>query len=223
MTAEEQWLPVPGTAGRYEVSSLGRFRCIYKSCVRVREGCIRKPGYRTVSVNGRQAFRHVLVARTFHGEPLPGQEVRHLNGVAGDDRPENLRWGTHAENVQDSLRHGTHNMSRKTECKWGHEFTEANTFIDNLGRRICRECKAKHTRDTVEKIARKRRTERLTRQYAEPDRQILASLPDGSWITYYSQKHSYYREWPIAMSRNRVGLSAAEALPMVNAEMEQAA
>ena len=34
-------------------------------------------------------------------------EVRHLNGIAWDNRPENLAWGTSSENKEDARRHGT--------------------------------------------------------------------------------------------------------------------
>lgn len=29
----------------------------------------------------------------------------------------------------------------KTHCKSGHEFTELNTHIDTLGKRVCRKCR----------------------------------------------------------------------------------
>lgn len=50
---------------------------------------------------------HVLVCRAFHGEPLDGQEVRHLNGDPHDNRAANLAWGTRSENQRDKLAHGT--------------------------------------------------------------------------------------------------------------------
>lgn len=51
---------------------------------------------------------HRLVLETFIGQPLPKQECRHLNGNPQDNRLENLRWGTHRENVNDAVKHGTH-------------------------------------------------------------------------------------------------------------------
>lgn len=54
----------------------------------------------------KRVFVHRLVASAFHGpSPFPGAIVRHLNGRPQDNRPENLQWGTQAENVQDMLRH----------------------------------------------------------------------------------------------------------------------
>lgn len=54
-----------------------------------------------------QKYVHQLVLLAFIGPPPIGQEVRHLNGVASDNRLENLAYGTKKENVDDSRRHGT--------------------------------------------------------------------------------------------------------------------
>ena len=44
---------------------------------------------------------HALVAAAFHGPCPAGCEVLHINGNLCDNRPENLRYGTHAENMHD--------------------------------------------------------------------------------------------------------------------------
>lgn len=50
---------------------------------------------------------HVLVAVAFHGPKPDGCDVvRHLDGDPQNNRPENLAWGTYAENVADTTRHG---------------------------------------------------------------------------------------------------------------------
>ena len=59
---------------------------------------------------GRTEHRlvHRLVLEAFAGPPLPGQEGRHGPGGGHDNRwPENLCWGTKAENEADKLRDGT--------------------------------------------------------------------------------------------------------------------
>jgi hypothetical protein len=50
---------------------------------------------------------HALICEAFHGPKPEGCEVRHLNGDPGDNRAENLAWGTSAENKADMERHGT--------------------------------------------------------------------------------------------------------------------
>jgi hypothetical protein len=66
-------------------------------------------GIVTLRVNGRQFTKKVcqLVAIAFHGpRPDPKSELRHLDGDNSNNRPDNLAWGTHAENVADRDRHG---------------------------------------------------------------------------------------------------------------------
>ena len=49
---------------------------------------------------------HQLVMLAFHGYPPAGMEARHLNGIPTDNRPENLCYGTHSENMIDMYRDG---------------------------------------------------------------------------------------------------------------------
>ena len=56
--------------------------------------------------------------------------------------PEHLFQGTQKENIQDCVTKGRHPESRKTHCKFGHEFSEENT-IKWKNKRICRICRDK--------------------------------------------------------------------------------
>jgi hypothetical protein len=49
---------------------------------------------------------HRLVLLAFVGPPPDGTEACHNNGIADDNRPENLRWDSHYANNQDRKRHG---------------------------------------------------------------------------------------------------------------------
>lgn len=69
-------------------------------------------GYLTVGLNRANVRRtymvHELVLVTFAGPRPPGMVSRHLNGDSIDNRwPENLAWGTQAENIHDKIQHGT--------------------------------------------------------------------------------------------------------------------
>jgi hypothetical protein len=66
---------------------------------------------------------HRVVCAAFHGAPTEERwNVCHINGDSGDNRAENLRWGSFKENSDDQARHNTrllgerHPMTRlKTE------------------------------------------------------------------------------------------------------------
>ena len=61
-----------------------------------------------VRVSGRRIKRpvHQLVALAFMGTRPAGKQVRHLNGIATDNRPNNLVYGTAVENYRDAVLHG---------------------------------------------------------------------------------------------------------------------
>ena len=86
-------------------------------------GAISAYGYRLVSLPGRVKAAHILIAAAFHGERPPwANQVRHLNGNKLDNRPENLAWGTYAENEADKARHGTNNVgTRNGRARLNHE------------------------------------------------------------------------------------------------------
>lgn len=126
MSGEEEWRPIPGHDG-YEASSLGRVR----SPRRVLKpwGSNNKIGHLKVGLDGgKRMWVHRAVLLAFVGPCPPGLEVRHLNGEPTDNRVENLRYGTHAENMQDMAAHGRGNRAgrpgprnHQTVCRRGHE------------------------------------------------------------------------------------------------------
>lgn len=79
------------------------------------KGGILRPGrvgktreYRQVTLGRKnQARVHRLVAETFLGPCPEGMHVAHLNGVAHDNRLENLAYKTPKENAADKKVHGT--------------------------------------------------------------------------------------------------------------------
>lgn len=115
----------------------GRIR---KAYLHPRSGHLLVDLYRD-NVRSKQ-YVHQLVAAAFIGPCPEGQEVRHWDGDPSNNAASNLLYGTHAENMQDMVRHGRNfNRNRgKTHCDHGHEFTPGNTWTDKRGSRYCRAC-----------------------------------------------------------------------------------
>ena len=116
--AIEEWRKIEGFDG-YEVSSLGAVRSWRpirnKAPVPTTPRLLRqqkdKDGYRRVVLfkdNKRYDLRIAsLVCTAWHGKRGSGLEVRHLDGTKDNDTPDNLKWGTTAENAKDRQRHNT--------------------------------------------------------------------------------------------------------------------
>lgn len=157
-TAREEWRPVVGYEGRYEVSDQGRVRAVARVTQRIVKGlpvkhtikpCVLRPctksGHYYVALRDGKRPKtlavHALVLEAFVGLRPPGMVCCHGTGGALDNRPTNLRWDTQAENNRDLVRHGTHHYSRRTHCMHGHEYTPQNTTWRNKGQsRCCRTC-----------------------------------------------------------------------------------
>lgn len=104
----EEWRPVVGFEGLYRVSSLGRIE--HAKFNRPVKAQLRPDGHLHVCLSKdhkRKTVKvHRAVALAFLGVPT-GPVTRHLNGVATDNRVENLAWGTYADNAADAIKHGT--------------------------------------------------------------------------------------------------------------------
>lgn len=141
------WRQIPGYEGLYEAAADGSIRGIRRQGT---NGLPLKPwtdkaGYLMVQlcVGGvpRRKAVHQLVAAAFLGtKPWPGAQVRHLNGDKLDCSAANLSYGTNGENQIDSVRHGTHNMARKTHCSQGHPYAGDNLAYERRGR-VCIACR----------------------------------------------------------------------------------
>lgn len=137
----EQWRPVVGWEGFYEVSSLGRFKSVARTVSDVGKGGtprqryypehISEPrstkfGYPCVSLSRagktRGQYLHILVCEAFHGPRPAGHLVAHNDGRVENCKADNLRWATPKQNHADMVRHGTR---RNGERAVGAKLTEA--------------------------------------------------------------------------------------------------
>jgi hypothetical protein len=92
----EEWKKIEGFEN-YSASTFGRIR-------NDKTGTIRKlqtytKGYYSVRINGKNLLVHRLIAKTFIENPDRKPVVDHINGDRQDNRTENLRWVTTAENL----------------------------------------------------------------------------------------------------------------------------
>lgn len=156
----EEWRPVVGWEGFYEVSSHGQVRSVARVIARtngplpvqprVLKPQIKNGRHQSVTLrdtaNGRteRPYIHRLVAEAFIPNPDGFRVVRHLDDNPLDNRVENLAWGSQSDNMHDLVRNGNHPHAQKTHCPQGHPYSGANMWIGQRGDgstfRMCREC-----------------------------------------------------------------------------------
>lgn len=105
---EEIWKPVHGWP--YDVSNTGKVR--NQRTGKTLATPLHKSGYLNVQLWSGGKFKtflvHRLVAASFIGEqPTDHHEVAHNDGDRTNNKPGNLRWVLHVENMRDRDRHGT--------------------------------------------------------------------------------------------------------------------
>jgi hypothetical protein len=123
-----EWAPMPGYEGYYEVAAHGAVRRVGSASSLKPYIC--KGGYEHVGLCVGNVVKklpvHRCVLLAFVGSPPPGHEGCHNNGVRRDNRRENLRWATRAENHADKALHGTQQVGvRNPNSKFEEEVVAA--------------------------------------------------------------------------------------------------
>ena len=128
----EEWKPIKGYEGLYEVSNMGRVRSLRNNHGIHREHIMKpnktKCGYLRVGLRDKEGKRkwfsiHRLVLSIFN--PIDGMEnlqVDHINTIKTDNRVENLRFVTAKENINNPLTKDK--MSGENNPMFGKHFSE---------------------------------------------------------------------------------------------------
>lgn len=134
---------VPGNP-RYAISQTGNLwarkgrvqgsrRGLWNEWVRV-SPWIGRDGYWYIKLSQKNSLvthaLHLLVLKTWIGNPKPGEQARHLDGNRQNAKLSNLAWGTRTENELDKRGHGTDNRGEK------HCFAKMTNKEVDLARRL---------------------------------------------------------------------------------------
>lgn len=137
---DEIWKPIVGYEGFYEVSNFGRIRSIEhfvnhsKGGKKIIRSKVMNPytdedGHKRIKLckmgKGKKHYVHNLVTEAFIGPKPSGYATAHGNGIPDDNRLENLRYATFAENEADKLIHGRH---VRGEGNWNSKLTSEQVY-----------------------------------------------------------------------------------------------
>ncbi len=97
-------------------------------------GSINRHGHVIITINGGRYLAHRLVWLLIYGE-WPSEEIDHKNGDPGDNRLENLRAATHAQNMRNCRNRST-NTSGLKGVRWRPDKSKWVARIQHEGKDI---------------------------------------------------------------------------------------
>lgn len=154
---DEEWKPVIGYEGIFEVSNYGRVRSLDRMITnslghtsrlqgRIRKLKTTSTGHQQVPLKVSNSTKwkavHRLVLEAFQGACPEGMEGCHNDGNPAHNHIDNLRWDTRSNNAYDKGLHGTDYSHKKTHCNYRHLLQEPNlvAWFKNRGTRNCLSC-----------------------------------------------------------------------------------
>ncbi|HYG84542.1 MAG TPA: NUMOD4 domain-containing protein [Verrucomicrobiae bacterium] len=151
----EEWRPIKGYEGLYEVSNMGRVRSKQRPILmknkktRVQRGqpmkhFISSTGYFAVRLSNQGGCRnkliHRLVAEAFICNPYNKPQVNHLDGDKQNPIINNLEWSTPEENMRHAYNYGLMNLPMGEGHCWHNVFggmhPAAKSVIDTVSGHI---------------------------------------------------------------------------------------
>lgn len=169
----EEWRDIKGYEGSYQISNLGNFRSKTRKIFtamgvertlksRILAQGTTPSGYAKVNLHkdgeSETRYTHRVVIESFVGECPEGMEVDHIDNDKSNNTLVNLRYMSHAENmerqdefgtsVRSKAERGEHYKQKSLACRRGHLFEGSNLKIkrkNGKSYRACRSCLYAHS------------------------------------------------------------------------------